>query len=362
MLWLAALNRAVVFFGVAASWSRCCCAGSARSPCRVRAQQDELAELESLRAALTPSRGPGPRRTCSIATSFTPADGLVAGDFFLVVDGPAGSTTVVVGDVVGHGLEAARCAAFVRAALRHLRPLHQRPRPAAPARQRRPRRARRRTDAQFVTAVCLNIGPPPAQHGPVGRRRARRPVVPGHRRRRCRAAGWARRSASGRDAAHDRGRARVADAGRRASWSSPTAWSRGARRGATGPAAGTVRRGAGASDRPGAAGARRSRRCSRRWSPRSPTFAGRPAGRRPLPRRRPGGARGLTRRATGVAQRSAGRNAPKTGARCNGSWPLRTTTSTGWYPVARAADVGTTPVPVGAGGPGVRRRPAAAGR
>src|SRR3712207_8271649 len=40
------------------------------------------------------------------------------------------------------------------------------------------------------------------------------------------------------------------------------------------------------------------------------------------------------------------------------------TTSTGWYPVARAAEVGTTPVPVGAGGRAfvvVRLRPGSEG-
>ena len=95
-----------------------------------------------------------------IATSFTPADGLVAGDFFLVVDGPAGSTTVVVGDVVGHGLEAARCAAFVRAACSTFARFTGDPvqllqlANAALAEHGS-------TQAQFVTVVGLNIAAPP---------------------------------------------------------------------------------------------------------------------------------------------------------------------------------------------------------
>jgi Stage II sporulation protein E (SpoIIE) len=38
----------------------------------------------------------------------------VSGDFYLVAEGPQDSTVLVVGDVVGHGLQAGRRAAFVR--------------------------------------------------------------------------------------------------------------------------------------------------------------------------------------------------------------------------------------------------------
>jgi serine phosphatase RsbU (regulator of sigma subunit) len=38
----------------------------------------------------------------------------VSGDFYLVAEGPQDSTTLVIGDVVGHGLQAERRAAFVR--------------------------------------------------------------------------------------------------------------------------------------------------------------------------------------------------------------------------------------------------------
>ena len=41
----------------------------------------------------------------------------MAGNFFLISRGPADSTTVILGDVVGHGLPAARLAAYVRTLL-----------------------------------------------------------------------------------------------------------------------------------------------------------------------------------------------------------------------------------------------------
>ena len=161
MLSLAVVNRAVVFFGIAALVSFFL-RRERELTVQVHEQQDQLAELDGLRAVLTPSDVP-PRPHVEIATAFTPAEGLVAGDFFLVVDGPSGSTTVVVGDVVGHGLEAARCAAFVRAALATFARFTSDPvqllqlANAALVEQGV-------QDAQFVTAVCLNIGQPPVPH------------------------------------------------------------------------------------------------------------------------------------------------------------------------------------------------------
>jgi serine phosphatase RsbU (regulator of sigma subunit) len=159
-LWIAALNRSAAFVGVAVLVSLLLRRERALAG-TVRAQQDELAELESLRAALTPSDVPV-RPHLTFATSFTPADGLVAGDFFLVVDGPSGSTTVAVGDVVGHGLDAARCASFVRAALATFARFT-----SDPVELLQLANAalveHGQDGAHFVTAVCLNIGPSPDQ-------------------------------------------------------------------------------------------------------------------------------------------------------------------------------------------------------
>jgi serine phosphatase RsbU (regulator of sigma subunit) len=76
----------------------------------------EVRELESLRAALTSPELPSVDGL-TIATSYTPADGPVAGDFFLVAPSSDDTVLVVVGDVVGHGLAAARRASFVRATI-----------------------------------------------------------------------------------------------------------------------------------------------------------------------------------------------------------------------------------------------------
>jgi serine phosphatase RsbU (regulator of sigma subunit) len=160
MLWLAAGNRAVVFLGVAALVAFLL-RRERRLTLRLAEQQDELAEFQALRAALTPTDVPV-RPRLQIATAFTPADGLVAGDFFLVVEGPADSTTVVVGDVVGHGLEAARCAAFVRAALATFARFSSDP---AQLLQLADAALTEHglADARFVTAVCLNVAAPPAR-------------------------------------------------------------------------------------------------------------------------------------------------------------------------------------------------------
>jgi serine phosphatase RsbU (regulator of sigma subunit) len=83
---------------------------------RLAESELEVQELESLREALTAPELPSVEGL-TIATSYTPAEGLVAGDFFLVAPGPRGTALVVVGDVVGHGLAAARRAAFVRATI-----------------------------------------------------------------------------------------------------------------------------------------------------------------------------------------------------------------------------------------------------
>lgn len=79
-------------------------------------QRRELTELRALRNALVPPEVPD-RPEVDLATCFVPAQEQVAGDFFVIEEGPNESMVVVVGDVVGKGLEAARRAAFVRATL-----------------------------------------------------------------------------------------------------------------------------------------------------------------------------------------------------------------------------------------------------
>lgn len=87
---------------------------------RLRSKVDEQAvELEELRAiqrALTPTELPQ-RPGLELAVSYAPADHGVSGDFYIVAAGPRDSTVVVIGDVVGKGIDAARRATFVRTAL-----------------------------------------------------------------------------------------------------------------------------------------------------------------------------------------------------------------------------------------------------
>jgi serine phosphatase RsbU (regulator of sigma subunit) len=80
------------------------------------AEQDaELGELRGMQEAIAPARSPR-RPSLELASCYVPAQQGAAGDFYLVTAGPRDSTIVVVGDVAGKGLDAARRAAFVRTA------------------------------------------------------------------------------------------------------------------------------------------------------------------------------------------------------------------------------------------------------
>lgn len=71
-------------------------------------------ELEAIRAALTPAGLPQLPGVDS-AAAFVPSEYGVSGDFYLLTNACDGSAIAIVGDVVGHGPEAARLATFVRA-------------------------------------------------------------------------------------------------------------------------------------------------------------------------------------------------------------------------------------------------------
>lgn len=103
---LAALTRGVFFVGEAAAISVL-----AR---RLRALEHSAEELEAIRAALTPTEIPD-LAGVEAAAAFVPSQLGVSGDFYLLTNGPDGSAIAIVGDVVGHGPEAARLATFIRA-------------------------------------------------------------------------------------------------------------------------------------------------------------------------------------------------------------------------------------------------------
>jgi serine phosphatase RsbU (regulator of sigma subunit) len=77
---------------------------------RLAADELELNDLRAVRNALTPPELAS-RPGVDLAASFLPATEGVSGDFYLVADGPHEATALVVGDVVGKGLEGARRAA-----------------------------------------------------------------------------------------------------------------------------------------------------------------------------------------------------------------------------------------------------------
>ena len=76
----------------------------------------ELAGLRVIGNALAPMQPPD-LPLLEVATRYVPAERGVAGDFYLVAPGHNNSTVVVLGDVVGKGIDAARRATFVRATL-----------------------------------------------------------------------------------------------------------------------------------------------------------------------------------------------------------------------------------------------------
>jgi serine phosphatase RsbU (regulator of sigma subunit) len=98
--------RAVFFLALAAAVSSIAA--------RVRVLEHSAEELEAIRSALAPAELPD-LPELDAAAAFVPSELGVSGDFYLLTNGPDGSTVAVVGDVVGHGPAAARLATFIRA-------------------------------------------------------------------------------------------------------------------------------------------------------------------------------------------------------------------------------------------------------
>jgi serine phosphatase RsbU (regulator of sigma subunit) len=103
---LAVIVRGLFFLAVAAvvSWIAD----------RLRMLEHSAEELAAIRAALAPADLPD-LPDLDAAAAFVPSELGVSGDFYLLTNGPDGSTLAVVGDVVGHGPAAARLATFIRA-------------------------------------------------------------------------------------------------------------------------------------------------------------------------------------------------------------------------------------------------------
>lgn len=124
---------------------------------RLAAAEVELTDLRAVRDALTPPSLPD-RPGMDLAASFVPATERVSGDFYLAAEGPEEATVLVVGDVVGRGLAAARRAAFVRTVFATTAPFSQ-----DPAQLLRWANVavveRAHQDGEFVTAGCVTFSP-----------------------------------------------------------------------------------------------------------------------------------------------------------------------------------------------------------
>ena len=124
---------------------------------RLAADEVELNDLRAVRDALTPPEL-GSRPGVDLAASFLPATEGVSGDFYLVAEGPHEATALVVGDVVGKGLGAARRAAFIRTVFATTAPFSDDPaRLLSWANTALFERAEE--DRNFVTAGCVTFSP-----------------------------------------------------------------------------------------------------------------------------------------------------------------------------------------------------------
>ena len=125
---------------------------------RLDAAEHELEDLRAIRDALTPPELPR-RPGLELAAAFLPAEAeRVSGDFYLVAEGPQDSTLLVIGDVVGHGLQAGRRAAFVRTTFAATAPFSDDPRRLLSwANTALVERAGISTE--FVTAACVTFHP-----------------------------------------------------------------------------------------------------------------------------------------------------------------------------------------------------------
>jgi serine phosphatase RsbU (regulator of sigma subunit) len=124
---------------------------------QLAADERELEDLRALRDALTPpelARRPG----LELAASFLPATAGVSGDFYLVAEGPGDATSLVVGDVVGKGLEAARRATFTRTVLATTAPFSDDPTRLL-SWANTALLERTEDDLEFVTVGCVTFAP-----------------------------------------------------------------------------------------------------------------------------------------------------------------------------------------------------------
>jgi Stage II sporulation protein E (SpoIIE) len=124
---------------------------------RARLADAELQRIRPLQDVLAP-RKPPPLPLLEMASRYIPAQSGVSGDFYQVAEGPNGATVLVIGDVVGKGLAAARRSTFVRAMVTACAPYLDDP--AAILRTVNTELVHQHgATAQFITMLCVVVKP-----------------------------------------------------------------------------------------------------------------------------------------------------------------------------------------------------------
>jgi serine phosphatase RsbU (regulator of sigma subunit) len=124
---------------------------------RARRQEAEIERMRPLQDVLAP-REPARLPLLELASRYITAQAGVSGDFYLVVEGRNTATILVIGDVAGKGMEAARRAIFARATVTACAPYSDDPAHilrtanAELIRQYGP-------SAHFITMLCVVVHP-----------------------------------------------------------------------------------------------------------------------------------------------------------------------------------------------------------
>jgi sigma-B regulation protein RsbU (phosphoserine phosphatase) len=129
-----------------------------RQLAQLAADELELNDLRAIRDALNPPELAS-RSGVALAASFLPAMEGLSGDFYLVAEGPNDATSLVVGDVVGKGLGAARRASFVRTAFSTTAPFSDDPAQLLSWANTALLEGAGEAEVDFVTAGCVTFSP-----------------------------------------------------------------------------------------------------------------------------------------------------------------------------------------------------------
>jgi serine phosphatase RsbU (regulator of sigma subunit) len=124
---------------------------------RSRAADAELERIRPLQDVLAPRRPP-PLPLLELASRYLPAQAGVSGDFYQVAEGRNGAAVLVIGDVVGKGMAAARRSTFVRAMVTACAPYLDDP--VAILRTVNTELVHQHgASAQFITMLCVVVDP-----------------------------------------------------------------------------------------------------------------------------------------------------------------------------------------------------------